>query len=157
MKSNMPDHARVWIYQANRNLNQEESKFVLDKAEAFVAQWQAHGSQLVAEAHLIYDRFLVFFVDEEVAGVTGCSIDKSVHLVQAIGEEINADFFDRMQILYKADAQIQEARMHDFWAMRKAKVVTDETEVFNNLVKTKAEFDASWETSFGNSWHAEMW
>ena len=153
----MPDHARVWIYQANRNLNPEESKLVLDKANDFVGQWQAHGNQLVAEAHLIYERFLVFFVDEAIAGVTGCSIDKSVHLVQAMGQQIGVDFFDRMQILYKEDSLMKEARMHDFWAMRKAKVVTDETQVFNNLVKTKAEFDASWETSFGNSWHAEMW
>ena len=157
MKSNMPDNARVWIYQANRSLASDESKFILDQANAFVAQWQAHGSQLVAEAHLFYDRFLVFFVNEDISGVTGCSIDKSVRMVQAIGEEVGVDFFDRMQILYKQDARIKDARMHDFWAMRKANVVTDETEVFNNLVKTKAEFDASWETSFGNSWHAEMW
>jgi hypothetical protein len=36
-------------------------------------------------------------------------------------------------------------------------VVTDESIVFDNLVKNLAEYRSNWETRFNNSWHAEMW
>ncbi|MGB0424161.1 MAG: ABC transporter ATPase [Flavobacteriales bacterium] len=157
MTSQMNDNARVWIYQANRFLTDQEILKVNEATQEFVQSWSAHGNALAAEAHVLYKRFVVFFVDENQAEITGCSIDKSVALINGLGSELGIDFFDRMQILYRENNQIKEDRMHDFWAKRKAQIVNDQTPVFNNLVKTKGEFDSSWETVFGESWHSSMW
>lgn len=157
MNSKMNDNSRVWIYQANRFLSDQELEVISQRANEFVQSWSAHGNALAAEVHVLYKRFVVFFVDENQAQITGCSIDKSVALINELGSQFGVDFFDRMQILYRENNVIKESRMHDFWAKRKAELVNDETPVFNNLVKTKGEFDASWETVFGESWHASMW
>ncbi|MEO0404716.1 MAG: ABC transporter ATPase [Bacteroidota bacterium] len=157
MESKMPNHSRVWIYQSNRFMSPSEVLHINKVCQMFIDQWQAHGQSLVSEVHVLKERFVVFFVDEQQAQATGCSIDKSVHLMQGLGNELNVDFFDRMQMLYFEDGEITESRMHDFWAMRKAENVTDETLVFNNLVKDKGEFMSSWIVPFGKSWHSEMW
>lgn len=153
----MPSTARVWIYQANRTLQENEMNKVMDHCRAFVQQWAAHGQSLAADVIQKYNRFVIFVVDEQVAQVTGCSIDKSVKLMQDIGAQLDVDFFDRMQITYLEDGELKDSRMHDFWAMRKANVVSDETTVFNNLLQTWGEFQERWEGPFAQSWHADMW
>lgn len=153
----MPSTARVWIYQANRTLQDNEMNSVLAKCREFVQDWAAHGQSLAADVLQKHKRFVIFVVDEQLAQVTGCSIDKSVNLMQEIGTQLNIDFFDRMQITYLEGEQVKDARMHEFWAMRKANVVTDETTVFNNLVQTWGEFQNRWEGPFAQSWHADMW
>jgi hypothetical protein len=154
---NMPGDSRVWIYQCDRFLSGEEENVLRNGADAFVQQWNSHGADLDAAYELFFSKFLVFFVDESKAGVSGCSIDKSVALVKGLETELNVDFFNRTLIAYFDKDQLTQKPMHDFWALRKANIVTNETIVFNNLVKTKEEFEASWKVPFAESWHAEMW
>ena len=153
----MPETARVWIYQANRTLDPSEMQAVVLECQNFVKDWAAHAQALAAQIIQKHNRFVVFIVDENVANVTGCSIDKSVNLMQQIGAKMNIDFFDRMQITYLEDEVLKDARMHDFWAMRKASLVTGQTTVFNNLLTTWGEFQTNWQVPFDKSWHADMW
>lgn len=153
----MPDHARVWIYQCNRFLSEGEQESVKSRASAFIEQWNSHGNELDATYELFYGKFLVFFVDEQQASVSGCSIDKSVALMKELENELGVGFFDRMLIAYKDGDKIEQKQMNDFWALRKANIVTNDTIVFNNLVANKGEFVNSWQVPFSESWHAEMW
>ena len=153
----LPGSARVWVYQANRFLREDELKVIEKDLQAFLADWNAHGARLSADGLLVYNRFVVLMVDESKAMASGCSIDKSVALIKSWEERFGLDFFDRMQILYKEGEEIKEQRMHEFWAMRKALLINDETIVFNNLVSNKAEFESSWEVPFKDSWHSKMW
>lgn len=157
LSQELPDSSRVWVYQANRFLHEDELAEMKKDLKAFLSEWNAHGSRLSADAILIYNRFVVLLVDESKAMASGCSIDKSVALVKQWEQRYGLDFFDRMQILYKEGGEIKEQRMHDFWAMRKALLIDDETIVFNNLVSNKGEFEASWEVPFKESWHSKMW
>lgn len=157
LSANLAPSSRVWVYQANRFLNEAEVKKMHSDLHEFLNDWNAHGAKLSADAALVYDRFVVLMVDESQALASGCSIDKSVALVKSWETAFGLDFFDRMQILYKEGNKIKEDRMHDFWAKRKALLVNDDTIVFNNLVKNKAEFETLWEVPFKESWHASMW
>ncbi|MDG1158193.1 MAG: ABC transporter ATPase [Flavobacteriales bacterium] len=157
LSQELPDSSRVWVYQASRFLQENELLEIKKELMAFLSDWNAHGTRLSADARLVYDRFVVLMVDESQAMASGCSIDKSVALVKSWEQRFGLDFFDRMQILYKEGEEIKEQRMHDFWAMRKALLINDETIVFNNLVSNKAEFESSWEVPFKDSWHSKMW
>jgi hypothetical protein len=154
---NMPDHARVWIYVSDRELSQEEAAHAREETRRFVQQWSAHGSSLLAAGDLIHQRFLILAVDESQAGASGCSIDSSVHFVQKLGTELGVDFFNRMLAQYETDGRIAQVRLNELWAMRKAGVVTDQTIVYNNLVKDLGEWRKQWRSPFSDSWHATMW
>src|SRR5690606_27168947 len=107
---------RVWIYQSNRFLQQDEIRKIEQILQEFVTQWTAHGNQLAGSFEIRYDLFIVLMVDEEQAMVTGCSIDKSVHLLKKIEQALGISLFDRLQIAFRqgVDKPIQVVPQDDF-------------------------------------------
>ncbi len=158
----LPGHARLWGHTADRDLTAEEQQALLAQLGEFLAGWSAHGAALHAAAEVWYGRVLVVGLDEQQAGATGCSIDKLVGFVRRHGAEAGVDWFDRHQVVWRqpGEAAWQAARTAEFWAMRKAGVVTGATEVVNPLAATVADArsDKGWLVqNFDESWHAEMW
>ena len=82
--TDLPDQARVWIYQASRPFSKEEKADITQEIQAFLKQWAAHGSDLVTSYEIPYDQFIVIGLNEEVQGATGCSIDSSVRFIQIL-------------------------------------------------------------------------
>jgi len=116
---------------------------------------------LLAAAEVLYGRVLVVGLDEQQAGATGCSIDKLVGFVRAHGAEAGINWFDRHQVVWRQPGGKWAAtRTSEFWAMRKAGVVSGETEVVDPLVSSlnDARSDKGYLVkTFDESWHAEMW
>jgi hypothetical protein len=153
----MSDSSRVWVYQANRFFSAEEEVLIVSKLTDFLFGWASHGASLDSGFEIKYSRFVIVAVNEEKALASGCGIDKLVHFFQELGRGLNIDFFDRMQVVYRSADAIVSEPLHQFWGLRKACVLSDDSIVFDNLVKNLAEYHSKWETSFSNSWHAEMW
>ena len=150
---NLPDHSRVWVYQANRFLTDEEVQSINEKATQFVAGWAAHGASLHANASCIHNLFLVLMVDEEQAMASGCSIDSSVHFVQGLEQEFQVEFMDRMRAAWVKGDQVIQTDMEELKAQYIGGIITNETVVFDNLVNTKKDFDLSWRKPLAESWH----
>lgn len=146
-------HSKVWIYQSNRLFTETETEAIQHKLNEFTAQWAAHGQQLKAKAEIIYNIFIVLTVDEQIAAVTGCSIDSSVRLIKEIESTYGVDLFDRFNIAYKFDGEVHVISKEDFETLITIKKVTPETIVFNNLVQNLAEFEQKWEVPLKDSWH----
>jgi hypothetical protein len=153
--NDMPDNARVWIYQASRFLDETELEIVKMEVSSFLDDWTSHGVAMDAAFEVSLNRILVIAADESKA--SGCGIDKSVKCIQAIGNRINVDFFQRTSVLYRLNDQLSESPLHEFWALRKALVVNDETQVIDTTVRTLGEYRTDFQKSFSRSWHAEMW
>ena len=153
----MPDNARVWIYQINRNLSPEEELEIQREADSFVANWTAHGSAMDAAVQIFYHRLIVLAANEEMAQTSGCGIDKSVKFFQELGKKLNLDFFQRTTVLYMLDGEWKESPLHVFWAMRKAKLIQDSTLVLDNTIKSVQELKKKWVVKFEDSWHNEFW
>lgn len=148
---------RVWIYQADRFFTQPERQLAEEKLAEFVKEWTAHGSQLAGLAEIRHNLFVIFTVDEALAQVTGCSIDKSVRILKELEEELNIGLFNRMLISYKdAEGNIQLVSRDVFEALCKEGEVTADTIVFNNLIQSAEELDTKWELPFKDSWHASV-
>ncbi|MFD0992781.1 ABC transporter ATPase [Tenacibaculum geojense] len=150
---NLPDNSRVWVYQANRELTQEEIEYISAKALLFIDNWTRHGDDLKGSFTIKYNQFLVLAVDESFNNVSGCSIDASVHFVQQLEKELTLDFTDKMNITFKDGDIINLVKLADFQTYAQAKKITGETIVFNNMVNTKAAFEKEWEVPAKNSWH----
>jgi len=147
---------RIWIYQADRELTEGEKKHILNKLSGFTSQWKAHGKALAAKAEIRYDRFIILMVDDGVAPPTGCSIDKSVHLLKEIETETGLSFFDRMQVAYRDAEGIKAVSRAEFEQLIAAGEVTDRTLVFNNLIASYPDLETAWEVPLKDSWHSRV-
>jgi hypothetical protein len=145
--------SRVWVYQADRELAILEIKEVKEILKSFVERWTAHNQQLKATYEIKYNRFIVLIVDETQAGASGCSIDKSVHLMKTLEEKFQINLFDRFNIAYKTNNRVFSANKLGFENLIAEGVIEQNTTVFNNLVDTYQAYLENWETAFKNSWH----
>lgn len=153
----VPEQARVWIYQSNKAFSSEQIQHLEQLLQKFVGQWQSHGKTVKAWAEVRYQHFIILAVDENYEAPSGCSIDSSVALMRQIEAEFGVTLFDRMCFAYKDQAgQVQTADRADFAALYAQKAIDDQTIVFNNLVNTKKALEEEWELPLSKSWHARM-
>ncbi|HQS53317.1 MAG TPA: ABC transporter ATPase, partial [Daejeonella sp.] len=119
-------------------------------------EWQAHGHALAALAEIYHHQFIVLSVDEQIAGATGCSIDKSVHLMKELETKFNINLFDRFRMAYKSGEDIINCSREEFEDRIKKGIVDGQTLVFNNLISRRKELETSWNIPLADSWHAKV-
>lgn len=146
-----PD-SRVWIYQADRQFSEEEVVAMRKKLHEFLEAWTSHSRELMVYGNIFHRRFLGLFVDESLAGTSGCSIDASVHFIKELEREFDTNFFDRMTYTYLEDEEVREVHHNALHKAYADEVITRETLFFDNLVKTKEEFLNSWVKPLYQSW-----
>ena len=154
---NLSPASRVWIYQSSRFFTEAEELEITVKLSDFVTTWTAHNQLLQASAKIYHRLFIVLTVDESQAGASGCSIDKSVHFLQALEVKYNLQLFNRLLFAYVAENKaIKIVTKRELSQLYSSKIIDDTTLVFDNLVATKSDFDQFWLRSLGESWHRTM-
>lgn len=150
----MPAHARVWVYQANRNLEEGEVSVILEKCKDFLARWTAHKQNLYASTNVFYARFLVIALDEERSAASGCSIDASVHFIKSLEKDLHLDFFDRTKIAFlePTSQTLFVEDMKDLKQKVAEGIIQNHTLVFNNLVENLAQLQNEWKVPAQQSW-----
>jgi len=143
----MSQDSKVWIYQSNREFRDAEVDAIRKRMKEFMEDWAAHGQQLNAFGDVYYNRFVVVFVNEIEVQATGCSIDKSVHLIKEICETFDVDLFDRLTITYLKGLDVYACNKQEFQQKVESGEIDDKTLIFNNLVNTKALFETEWKVS----------
>ena len=149
----LPEESRIWIYQSNRKFSAEEVSIIEPKVIEFLKQWTAHGKDLDAGYEIKYNRFIVLGLNQENASASGCSIDASVYFIQSLEKEFGIDLMDKMNVTFYNGEFIAHKSLADFKKMAKAKSVSKNTVVFNNLVNTKLDYIENWEVPAKDSWH----
>jgi hypothetical protein len=152
----LPESARVWIYQSSRPFREGELDEIREDLDAFLTQWTAHGADLKAGYQIPYNRFLVIGLDQQHAEASGCSIDASVHFVQALEGKYDVTLLDRMNVTFKQGPHIAYKPLGEFRKMAKSRAVSGKTIVFNNLVNSKQEYQEHWEVPASESWHSRF-
>ncbi len=153
---NLPDDSRIWVYQANRKLTDDEVVEATERTSEFLKQWTAHGSDLEAGFEVKYNRFIVLGLNQTNASASGCSIDASVRFIQSLEKSFDVDLLDKMNVTFYNGQYIAYKSLSDFKKMAKAHSVSPNTVVFNNLVTTKAEYKEHWEVPAKESWHSRF-
>lgn len=150
------ENSRVWIYQADRKLSDEETQQIQQHLNAFAAQWTAHNNQLKAAGDVRYNRFLILIVDESQAGASGCSIDKSVHFMKQIEQAFGVNLFDRFNLAYREGNEVLSLTRNAFEEKLTSGEINKDTIVFNNLVPTVTDLQTKWEVPLKDSWHMQL-
>ena len=152
----LPEHSRVWIYQANRSFTNDEIFEIEKKLNVFIKDWTAHGQDLESGYKIVYKRFIVIALNQNLNAATGCSIDASVHFIQDLEKQYDIDLMDKMNVSYKQGEFIAYKPLKDFKRMAKDRAVSKNTIVFNNLVTNIVEFNENWEVPASESWHSRF-
>lgn len=152
----LPAASRVWIYQSNRAFTADEAAQVQRDIAAFVSGWTAHKLKVSAGGALLYNRFVVLAADEREVGVSGCSIDSSVHFIKELAAKFGVDFFDRFNVAYQVGGEVRSADRAGFEALVAEGTITADTIVYNNLIETLADLHTKWQVPFKDSWHSRV-
>src|SRR5690554_6973471 len=97
----MPKSSRIWIYQSDRKLSDEETVEVERDVKEFVENWVAHSTPLKASYQIKYNRFIILAVDQEYHPASGCSVDSSVRIIQDLEKRFGIDLLDKMNVTFK--------------------------------------------------------
>jgi hypothetical protein len=149
-----PPSARLWIFSASRQLSDLESQRILAEADAFIDQWAAHGVPLTASRELRHDRFVFVAVDEEAAGVSGCSIDALIRRMRHLGDALGVELVNNAPVVYRDGAAIARESRQRFGELVEAGAITLDTVVFDNTLTTVGDLRAGrWEVRAADAWH----
>lgn len=148
----MPDQSRLWIYQVNRPLSNDEITQVKAHTEKFLSAWQAHGQDLKASYKVEHSQFLIISVDESFSQASGCSIDSSVHLIQELERALNVSFMTTSQVAFLMENRISLIPFNDLRGKVDSNVIGKQTKVFDNTVKNLHEFRTRWLIPSEQSW-----
>ena len=135
MQSMHPE-SRIWFYGLAAPLTDQQAEVLKTLMSDFVGQWKAHGAQLAAAYRLIGNQCLILAVDERQQQATGCSIDKSVHLLMEFGQQYGIDFFNRMLVFTADENGIQAYTPTALKAALVGGQITPETPVMHTLAPT---------------------
>lgn len=92
--------SKVWIFQPNRLLTENEIQLITNNAKIFNDKWNAHGANLSSVFNCTpYE--VTFVVDANANQASGCSIDSLTHFIKQIQQNIDVDFFNRMMVSYQ--------------------------------------------------------
>lgn len=149
----MPDHARLWVFAADRDLAGAERNALLAAVDDFQAKWAAHGTPLTSARDLRYDRFLLVAVDEQAAGVSGCSIDALTRQLRGLEQEFGLALLDNGPVNYRSTEGIRRAARPAFRQLAESGAVTAGTVVFDNTAPTVgAVREGRWEAPAEETW-----
>lgn len=148
----LADQSRLWVYQAERQLTKEEQETVLQSGIEFTKSWTAHNRDLKASIDIFYNQFIVLSVDESAAPATGCSIDKSVHFMQAVEQKLGIQLLDKSRVAYLKNGEVQLIPLPKIKEMVGVGELKSDSIIFNNMVSDVSSFNKQWKVKASDSW-----
>ena len=148
----MPSDSRIWIYQAERPITEQERELIMERTKDFVKNWSAHGVALTGSYCIRHDQFLIIAVDESVHLPSGCSIDASVSLVRLLENELRISFLDRSRVAIKSEDKIYLKAFNELKESVHSGSIKENDLVFDNTIQRMDELDSRWIVPVQTSW-----
>jgi len=151
----LPDHTRLWIYQADRKFSEVEEKVINEELQIFCELWMAHGNPLNTSFKIERAQFLILAVDEGVTGASGCSIDGSVRLLKSLQERMGIDFLSHSKVAFLIDGDVKLILVRELKQAFTAGILGPGTPTFHLLAGTKGVWERDWILSVEKTWLAK--
>lgn len=145
------DSDRVWVYQSDKNLSEEQIAGIENGLSEFFSQWKSHGENVKADFKILHNRFLVLVADA-ADPLCGRAMDASVRFVKETGEKMQINFLNRRQIAYCDNDNIKTFSLNEIPELFQKGILKEDTLIFNNGISTKKEFDSNWKIAMKDSW-----
>ena len=154
----LPGSSRIWVFGADRHLQDSEREILLGELRAFVDAWTAHGSALRAGVAWIEDRFAVVAVDEASAPASGCSIDAMSRRLAELETRLGCSLLDGTRVYYRTEAGgIESCGRVEFRQRAATGAIDESTPVLDPTIDTLAALRAGeLERPAAHSWHRQL-
>lgn len=144
----MPDHSRVWVYQANRPFSASETQAIENYLTPALTQWAAHGAGLNASFEIRFQQVIVIAVDETINAASGCSIDASTRWFKEMGAALGIDFFDRSTAIVEGD----EVTLLPLTALKNNPLLTPSKDVIPLQTESLGAYRSGWLQRADTTW-----
>lgn len=151
-----PDESRIWIFGADRRLDEGEAALLLAAVDDFLASWKAHGVPLRAARTWRYSRFLIVCADIGIALPSGCSIDALTGVLREMEARTGVRFLGNEAVWYRdPGGRVHRSTRPEFRSLARTEEVTPASVVFDNTITSLGQLRAgSWEGAAADRWHA---
>lgn len=150
----LPATARLWVFAADRLLDDAERVALLAELDRFLDVWASHKVPLPAARELRHGQFVLIGVDESATGASGCSIDALVREMKHLEQTFHITLVDHGPVLFRDNGGIRRVSRAEFQELAEQGRVTGDTVVFDNTrTSVGALEDGTWETRAAESWH----
>jgi len=150
----LPDHGRLWVFPATRDLSEEEAARCLDAVDDFLAGWSAHGAPLRSGRELREGRFLLVGVDVDAEAPSGCSIDALVNRLRGLGAELGVGLIDHAPVWFRGAVGVSAATRAEFRSLAAEGKVPPDVAVFDTTLTSLRQLrEGALERPATETWH----
>jgi hypothetical protein len=147
----------VWVFAAAVPVPGAAAGVLLQRVDAFLDQWRAHGAPLACARDWRDDRFLAVAVDEAATDASGCSIDALFHALRGLEQQLGTSMVGSGTVYWRsAEGEVRSADRASFRTAAAAGAVSVDTRVFDTTITTVGAWRMSFEKPAGESWHARL-
>lgn len=155
--NNLPDTARIWIFASDRPLPGREGKILLERVDAFLDQWKAHGAPLRSAREWRDDRFLAIGIDPTVEQASGCSIDGLFRVLQELERSLATGLVAGGRVFYRdRNGDARRALRPELPAIMKEGELSQDTSVFDTTITNARDYRSSFERPARDTWVASL-
>jgi hypothetical protein len=154
----LPDSARLWIFGVSRPLDAQEETRLLNRVDAFIDGWAAHGHPLAAGRAWLEGRFLLVGVDDRVTAPSGCSIDALIRALARLESELDIEVVGNAPVWYRGPSGSPERVSRPaFRKLAREGAVGLDTPVFDlSLIRLGDFRSGRFEGPARDHWHARL-
>ena len=141
----MPENARIWIYQSTRKFSEEEIELIENKLRKFCESWNTHGTLMPTSFAVKDSQVVMLAVDESQLGASGCSIDSSVRILAEIEAQIGVNLIDQGKVSVKnPNQEITVLPALGLKSSLQENHISPDYLVINPRISTKKELESLW-------------
>ncbi len=155
---NMPREARLWLYASDRSLTEEEAGRVQGRMDEFFLRWSSHGRTVVGAAEIAERRIVAIVAHVPEGDISGCGIDKSVHVLDELAAEMGLAWTSGLSIAYRDSVgEICLMSRPEFRAAVRSGSIHGDTTVIDLSASELADLtELGIERQASSSWHAAV-
>lgn len=148
----------LWVYQAERNLDEDEKKLLTSTLSSLCSEWMAHGEPVAGVYEIIYDRFILVAAPDPEGFVSGCSNDLLNRAIKSAEEKLKLSLVTPELILWRDEStEIRCNTREEFEELVHRTEINGDTIVFNTNLSRVGQFqDGMLECQARDSWHSRV-
>ena len=148
----LSDDAYIWIFGVSPALDEAGEVKMLQRVDAFLDKWAAHGAPIDSARDLIEGTFLVIAA-AKTSERSGCSIDRLFGTLRQLESDLGVAILDANRVFFRhGDGRVDSMTRSEFRDKAEA-----HTTVFDTTAETLREVRSGiWERRAEDSWHREL-
>jgi len=151
----MPDSSRIWIFQGEQPLHQEQEFKLEPVIRAFIDEWTSHQSTVHASFSFQYHQFIIVAVDETQVGASGCSIDKLFRFVQSLESLMGFSLLNKHKIALMKGNEVVTYLLPELRSKVKNGEISSLEKYFDLMVQDKWSLKEDWIKPISSGWLAK--